>query len=53
VLVVVGERDFAAPADRLVAALPDARCVPLRGVDHFGLAGDVRAMAAVTAFLAE
>ena len=52
VLVVVGERDFAAPADRLVAALPDARLVSLRGTDHFGLAGDVRAMGAVTAFLA-
>jgi pimeloyl-ACP methyl ester carboxylesterase len=52
VLVVVGDRDFAAPADRLVAALPDARQTSLRGTDHFGLAGDVRAMAAVTAFLA-
>ncbi len=34
-LVVVGDRDFAYPADELVAALPDARPVTLRGVDHF------------------
>ncbi|MGI9052894.1 MAG: alpha/beta fold hydrolase [Ilumatobacteraceae bacterium] len=35
VLVVIGDRDFAAPADRLVEALPDARGVVLRNVDHF------------------
>jgi pimeloyl-ACP methyl ester carboxylesterase len=35
VLVVIGDRDFAAPADQLVAALPDARGVTLRNVDHF------------------
>jgi pimeloyl-ACP methyl ester carboxylesterase len=35
VLVVLGDRDFARPADRLVAALPDARLVTLRNVDHF------------------
>lgn len=35
VLVVLGERDFVAPADPLVEALPDARYVELRGVDHF------------------
>ncbi len=35
VLVVLGDRDFAAPGDRLVEALPDARLVTLRGVDHF------------------
>jgi pimeloyl-ACP methyl ester carboxylesterase len=34
VLVVLGDRDFAGPADPLVAALPDAQLVPLRGVDH-------------------
>jgi pimeloyl-ACP methyl ester carboxylesterase len=34
VLVVLGDRDFAGPADPLVAALPDARLVNLRGVDH-------------------
>jgi pimeloyl-ACP methyl ester carboxylesterase len=34
-LVIIGDRDFAGPADPLLAALPDARLVPLRGVDHF------------------
>lgn len=35
VLVVVGDRDFVHPADRLVAALPDATSTTLRNVDHF------------------
>jgi pimeloyl-ACP methyl ester carboxylesterase len=35
VLVVLGDRDFAGPAEPLVDALPDARLVTLRGVDHF------------------
>lgn len=35
VLVVIGDRDFAGPADQLVDALPDARLVVLRHVDHF------------------
>lgn len=35
VLVVIGDRDFAGPADQLVAALPDAQLVELRNVDHF------------------
>jgi len=35
VLVALGDKDFAGPADPLVAALPDARLVTLKGVDHF------------------
>lgn len=35
ILIVVGDRDFVAPADNLVAALPNARQVTLAGVDHF------------------
>jgi pimeloyl-ACP methyl ester carboxylesterase len=35
VLVALGDRDFAGPADRLVAALPDARLATLRNTDHF------------------
>ncbi len=35
VLVVVGDHDFVLPADRLVAALPDARLRTLRRTDHF------------------
>jgi len=35
VLVVIGDRDFAGPADQLADVLPDARLVVLRRVDHF------------------
>jgi len=35
VLVVIGDKDFAGPADRLTAALPDARQVVLRNTEHF------------------
>ena len=35
VLVVLGDQDFAGPGDALVSALPDARLVTLKGVDHF------------------
>lgn len=35
VLVALGDKDFSAPADELVAALPNARLVTLKGVDHF------------------
>ena len=51
VLVVLGDGDPAGPADALVAAMPDARLVMLRGVDHFGTPGDVRSMQAVLDFL--
>jgi pimeloyl-ACP methyl ester carboxylesterase len=51
VLVVLGDHDPAGPGDGLVAALPDARLVMLRGVDHFGTPADVRCMQAVLGFL--
>ena len=51
VLVVLGEADLAGPADGLVAALPDARLITLRGVDHFGTPSNVRCMQAVLGFL--
>ena len=51
VLVVLGDNDPAGPGDGLVAALPEARLVALRGVDHFGTPGDVRCMQAVLDFL--
>jgi hypothetical protein len=35
VLVVIGERDFSGPADRLGDALPEAELVVLRCVVHF------------------
>ena len=34
-VVVVGDQDFVNPGDGLVDALPNARLVSLRGVDHF------------------
>ena len=40
VLVVLGDEDFAGPADPLVDALPDATLVTLKGVDHFATPKD-------------
>lgn len=51
VLVVLGERDFAGPADRLMAALPDARLLPLPGTDHFGTPKDFRFLQAALDFI--
>ncbi|MDQ1434261.1 MAG: hypothetical protein QOF59_1077 [Actinomycetota bacterium] len=34
-LVIIGDQDFAGPADPLVDALPDAHLVVLKGIDHF------------------
>jgi len=51
VLVVLGDKDPAGPGEPLVAALPDARLVTLRGVDHFGTCSDVWCMQAVLRFL--
>jgi pimeloyl-ACP methyl ester carboxylesterase len=51
VLVVLGDKDPAGPGEPLVAALPDARLVTLRGADHFGTPSDVRCMQAVLGFL--
>ncbi|SHM67471.1 alpha/beta fold hydrolase [Cryptosporangium aurantiacum] len=51
VLVVLGDKDFNAPADDLVAAFGRARLRMLPGVDHFGLAADVRCLEIVMAFL--
>ena len=51
VLVVLGDRDFAGPADPLVEALPDARFTPLRSVDHFATPKDFRFIDAALDFL--
>ncbi|HEV7861629.1 MAG TPA: alpha/beta fold hydrolase [Acidimicrobiia bacterium] len=53
VLVVIGERDFTGPADRLVNALPDARLVVLPRTDHFSTPKDFIAMDAALKFLAD
>ncbi|MCU4184682.1 alpha/beta fold hydrolase [Acidiferrimicrobium sp. IK] len=42
VLVVLGDRDFAGPADPLVDALADCTLVTLHGADHFGTPKDFR-----------
>lgn len=51
VLVVLGDLDWAGPADPLLEALPDARLTSLRGADHFGTPKDVRFLDAALAFL--
>lgn len=35
VLVVIGDKDFTAPADRLAASFPNGRLVVLKNTDHF------------------
>ena len=51
VLIALGDRDFNAPADDLVAAFGRAELRMFPGVDHFGLAADVRCLEAVLAHL--
>ena len=51
VLVVLGDRDFAGPADSLVAALPNAKLVTLKKCDHFATPNDFRFIDATLAFL--
>jgi pimeloyl-ACP methyl ester carboxylesterase len=51
VLIVLGDRDFVGSADVLLAALPDAKLVSLRGADHFGTAKDFRFLDAALDFL--
>jgi pimeloyl-ACP methyl ester carboxylesterase len=51
VLVVLGDRDFVGPADRLMKALPDARLASLAGADHFGTPKDFRFVDAALGFL--
>jgi pimeloyl-ACP methyl ester carboxylesterase len=51
VLVVLGDRDYARPADRLLNTLPDARLITLRDTDHFGTPKDFRFIDAALEFL--
>jgi pimeloyl-ACP methyl ester carboxylesterase len=51
VLVVLGDRDFVGPADPLMAALPNAELLTLRGTDHFGTPKDFRFIEAALRFL--
>ena len=51
VLVVLGDRDFAGPAEPLVAALPDPTLVVVAGLDHFATPKDFRFVDAALRFL--
>ena len=51
VLVVLGERDDAGPAEPLLDALPDARLVLLPGVDHFATPKDFGFIDAALGFI--
>ena len=51
VLVVLGDKDFAGPADPLIEALPDAKLVTLKGVDHFATPRDFKFIDAALDFL--
>lgn len=51
VLVVLGDKDFSAPADKLVAALPNATLLSLKGIDHFRTPESFEFIDAVLAFL--
>jgi pimeloyl-ACP methyl ester carboxylesterase len=51
VLVVIGDRDFAGPADGLAAALPDSKLVVLRNTDHFATPESFGFIDAVLGFL--
>lgn len=53
VLLVLGDKDFAGPADRLLAALPDARLVSLRNTEHFATPRAFGFFDAALDFLAE
>jgi pimeloyl-ACP methyl ester carboxylesterase len=51
VLVVLGDRDFSGPADRLAGVLPDAELVTLRNVDHFAAPRDFNCINRSLAFI--
>ena len=52
-LVVIGERDMVGPVDDMVAALPNARAIVLKGVDHFSTTSNFNCQDAVLRFLSE
>ncbi len=51
VLVVLGDGDFAGPADPLVEALPNATFLGLRKADHFSVVKDFRFIDAALQFI--
>jgi pimeloyl-ACP methyl ester carboxylesterase len=50
-LVIIGDRDFAGPPDRLVDALPNAQLRLLPGVDHFRAPSDFGCIDAALEFV--
>ncbi len=50
-LVIIGDRDFAGPAEPLLAALPNAELRTLPGVDHFRAASEFACIDATLEFL--
>lgn len=51
VLVVIGDNDFAAPAERLASSFPNGRLVVLRNTDHFATPESFKFIDAVLGFL--
>jgi len=51
VLVVLGDNDFSAPADKMVAALSNARLLSLKSIDHFRTPESFEFIDAVLEFL--
>ncbi|HEX7167796.1 MAG TPA: alpha/beta fold hydrolase [Acidimicrobiales bacterium] len=51
VLVVLGDKDFAGPADPLVDAIPKARLLVLPGLDHFATPREFKFIDAALEFL--
>jgi len=51
VLVIIGDRDPSGPADRLIAALPQAQCMVVAGMDHFATPSDYRVIDNALTFL--
>jgi pimeloyl-ACP methyl ester carboxylesterase len=49
--VIIGDKDFAGPADTLVATLPDASLTVLPGIDHFQAPRDFGCIDAALRFL--
>jgi pimeloyl-ACP methyl ester carboxylesterase len=52
-LIVIGDKDFTGPADQLAAAIPSARLLTLKGVDHFATPSDFTCMDAVITFVSQ
>lgn len=52
ILVVIGDKDFTAPADKLAQAFPNGKITVLRNTDHFGTTDSFSFIDAILDFLA-